>query len=97
MSKTLIMSVSDGDEESAELLLAPGAQGKGPAVVNATSADTPMITIRLIRADFNVRRWCMFLQHRRVTLYFAMDKGFAKVMQALLATGATANVRDGHW
>ena len=96
MSKTLIISVSDGDEESAELLLAHGAQREDLAVVNALRADTPVAAIRLIRAGFNFQGMFMYLQHRRTALHFAVDKDFVDVVRVLLDSGAAVNARDGN-
>jgi len=92
MSKALIISVSDGDEESAGLLLAHGARREGPAVVNAIRADTPTAAMRLIGAGFDVHG--RYLGHYRSALHFAVDKGFAEVAQALLDQGAAVNARD---
>ena len=96
MSKTLIISVSDGDEESAKLLLAHGAQREDRAVVNALRADMPVAAIRLIRAGFDVQGRFMYLQHRRTTLHLAADKGFVDVVRVLLDSGAAVDARDGN-
>lgn len=92
MSKALIISVSDGAEKSTELLLAHGARREGPAVVNAIRADTPTAAARLIRAGFDVHG--RYLEHRRTGLHFAVDKGFAEVVRALLDQGAAVDARD---
>lgn len=97
MSEALMISVSDGGEGSAELLLAHGAYREGHAVVNAIRADTPTAGLRFIRAGFDVRGQYMYLQRRRTALHFAVDKGFTEVVRALLEAGAAVNARDGQW
>lgn len=93
LSKALIIAVSHGDGKKTALLLQHGAQEEPAAVIRAIKQDTPLTAIRLIKAGFDIK--AHYFQGRRWTpLHYAAEKGFEKVIEALLGSGVQVNVYD---
>ncbi|KAF0316111.1 ankyrin repeat protein [Colletotrichum asianum] len=89
----LATAVSNGDLQTAQLLLDHGAEPSDKsAVIRALNQNTPVAAANLIKAGFGIDG--RFLDKARTPLHFAAEKGFTEVVQNLVERRAPLNVRD---
>lgn len=92
LSRNLVLAISQGDEPGAQILRDLGATLEPDAVARAVKAETPMASIRLIKAGYNVNGH--FFREQSTPLHLAARAGLAGVIQELLAADADMNARD---
>ncbi|KAK4213489.1 ankyrin repeat protein [Rhypophila decipiens] len=98
LSKTLIVSVSHGDEATTALLLQHGAYKEPVAVIRATRQDIELAMIYFVNSEYDVHNCC--LEISRTVLFYAAEKGFDRVMDEIMEKAGfqshlLVNVYDG--
>ncbi|KAI0537335.1 ankyrin repeat-containing domain protein [Xylaria digitata] len=94
VSAALIIAVSNGDDETAELLIQHGAKKDSAALLRAIKDNTQQTALRLIEAGYEVND--RFREKGRMALYLAAERGQYKVLETLLAHQAKVDALD-YW
>lgn len=94
LDAALTTAISQGDAESAQLLLSRGAKKEDTAVVKSILSGLVASTVRLIRAGFDTRGH--YLKEQRTALHFAAEKGSMEVIRALLKDNVPIDSRDSN-
>lgn len=91
-SIALSMATADGYNEIAAMLAEQGAVKDNLSVIREILHECPDNATRLIYADFDIHG--RYLGKRQTALHYAAERGFERVVSALLENGASVDVYD---